>query len=914
LALLSGGSQAAAQTADQYLERAANLEKQGAWSAALIETKNAVQSEPASLDARLKLALIHLKNGNGVEAEHELTRALDLGADAGAIMVPLGEALLLQGDYQRLLDKVTPEALGNPQSPDLARILRLRGDAMLMLGRGAEGCEIYTQSKGLDSGYAPTYRGLAQCALAANNRDEARALLDEALRLDAGDQRTWIALGNLNWSEGKLQPAADAYSNALKIDPSRLDALFYRAQIQVLSKRPSEAAADRDLMKGVDPRYFGVPFIDALLSYEAQEPDKARESLRQVLEVNPGFAPARLLSALLSHSAGNYQEAADSLRAHLRQAPQDQTAGTLLAATYLRLQDPKGAMDLMAPRLQAGTADPAVLIIAGEAQLRGEGAAAALPLFEQAEKQAPDNAAIRTRVGETRLAAGDEAEGIKDLEAASALDPKDQRADLVLAYRYLKHKQFDKALKALTVLEQKVPDNPGTHNLKGLAYQGKGDTLRARESFEKALALRPSLVSAAMRLAQMDLAANDLKAAKGRYASVLEHDANSIPAMVGLAELAEREGDMPAYQDWLTRAAAVSPAALVPRILLAKYYAGKADMDPALSVAQAAVAGRPTSADAWELLGDIQMLAKQPQNASASYKKLAVIAPKSAAAYTKLGRAEAALGNKNGARVALRQALELKPDDTDALLALHEIEDRDGNAGEVKRIAQKLKALGVNLSASGAPVANRVRVTISGATGPADSYKPAIAKARSSLAAVEQHRSSLKSTDAQHADDQLLAWLAKNPADLIARSYLAESYLRRQREGDAIKQYEDLLTHAPDDQSALNNLAVLYQRAGDPRALATARKVHSLDPKKAAYADTLGWILVQQGENAEGLKLLEQATRGKKIGPETRLHYVHALAIAGRTTQAHQELGKLGEVPLDPELERLRRQVIEKLR
>ena len=233
---------------------------------------------------------------------------------------------------------------------------------------------------------------------------------------------------------------------------------------------------------------------------------------------------------------------------------------------------------------------------------------------------------------------------------------------------------------------------------------------------------------------------------------------------------------------------------------------------------------------------------------------------------------------------------------------------------EAKRIADRLKALGVNIAADGTVKSNRARVAITGATGPADQYKPAIAKARASLTAVERHRSLMAAADERQADAGLIDWLGTYPDDQIARSYLAESYLRRNREGDAIKQYEALLTHAPNDPSALNNLAVLYQRAGHPRALATARRAYSADPKSANAADTLGWILVQQGENAEGLKLLEQATQGESVSPETRLHFAQALASAGQTDRAQQELRKLGEAPLSAELSQLRGQILEQLR
>lgn len=195
--------------------------------------------------------------------------------------------------------------------------------------------------------------------------------------------------------------------------------------------------------------------------------------------------------------------------------------------------------------------------------------------------------------------------------------------------------------------------------------------------------------------------------------------------------------------------------------------------------------------------------------------------------------------------------------------------------------------------------------------GPAGPYAPAIAKAQPSLNVVRQHQSLLKSGDAQRADDTALAWLVKHPDDRIVRTYLARSYLKRQRERDAIEQYEALLSRIPNEQEALNTLAVLYQRAGDPRALTMAQKVYSLKPDSAAYADTLGWILVQKGETAKGLKLLEQAVAGAPADPEIRLHLAQALAKAGQGAKAREALGALKGMKLTPEQESQRQKLLD---
>ena len=79
------------------------------------------------------------------------------------------------------------------------------------------------------------------------------------------------------------------------------------------------------------------------------------------------------------------------------------------------------------------------------------------------------------------------------------------------------------------------------------------------------------------------------------------------------------------------------------------------------------------------------------------------------------------------------------------------------------------------------------------------------------------------------------------------RTYAAEFYMASNRNRDAIAQYEEVLKLSPQNALALNNLANLYQREKDGRALATAEQALKLAPEHPGIQDTLGWILVEQG-------------------------------------------------------------------
>ena len=68
---------------------------------AIIEIKNALQQDPSQAEARRLLGEYSLAVGNGAEAEAELVRAQDLGADPDQLRLPLLRAWLMQGKLIR---------------------------------------------------------------------------------------------------------------------------------------------------------------------------------------------------------------------------------------------------------------------------------------------------------------------------------------------------------------------------------------------------------------------------------------------------------------------------------------------------------------------------------------------------------------------------------------------------------------------------------------------------------------------------------------------------------------------------------------------------------------------------------------------------------------------------------------------
>jgi predicted Zn-dependent protease len=144
----------------------------------------------------------------------------------------------------------------------------------------------------------------------------------------------------------------------------------------------------------------------------------------------------------------------------------------------------------------------------------------------------------------------------------------------------------------------------------------------------------------------------------------------------------------------------------------------------------------------------------------------------------------------------------------------------------------------------------------------------------------------------------LREWMATEPNDADAAEMLAELDLAAHRLDDAEAYLLVVLSKRPNDASALNNLAWIYQQRNDPRARSTALRAYLISPTPH-IADTLGWILTTEGNPASGLVLLRQAAAQLSDAPSIRYHLAVALKDTGQSKDALAVLQPIVQGPVN---------------
>ncbi len=134
--------------------------------------------------------------------------------------------------------------------------------------------------------------------------------------------------------------------------------------------------------------------------------------------------------------------------------------------------------------------------------------------------------------------------------------------------------------------------------------------------------------------------------------------------------------------------------------------------------------------------------------------------------------------------------------------------------------------------------------------------------------------------------------LDNNPDDLTLMLALAKNYERSGDRRQARSTYESLLKKNPQNDAAINNLAVLLIESPMTedinKALSLAEKLKNSD--NPLLQDTYAWVLVKTGKTQEALKILEQlALKEPKIA-EFRYHLGVAHFDSGNKATAIIEL------------------------
>lgn len=885
LLLGSLGGCGKSETAESLVAEAKQFIQKGDTKAAVIQLKNALTKNPSDVEARLTLGALYNETGDAPSAEKEFRKAAELGAPVGKTAYGLGLALLRLGQFQKALDE-TESVVGKDP-----RVAVLRGDAKLGLGKLDEAKASYEAALAATPNFPSAMIGLARHALAHKDLDGAVKLTEEAIAANPKHAASWMFKGDLMRAQGKPAEALAAYEEVLKIEPGHRSVNIEKAYVEIGLRKFDAARADIQAGAKVAPNSLIVLYTQALLDFTEGKNESARDALQKILGAMPDHLPSVLLAGAVEHALGNMTQAEQHLRKYVAQVPEHPYARKMLVATLIKLGQPAQAQEVMAPMMAKpeSAEDPQLMALAGEMAMQRRDFGKATEYLEKAAKLAPQAAGVRTSLAMSKLAQGDDARAVAELEESTRLDAKSTKAATLLVLTEMRMKRYDKALAAADVLKKQQPKDPMVHNLKGGVYMSAGDPAKARAEFEQALALQPTYFPAAANLAQLAMKDKNYELAKQTLVKFLEKDPKHVEAMGGLAELANVTGKTAEATTWLEKAQAENPDSVAPAIMLGTHYLRTGVKDKALTLARKFQVANPDRPELLDMLGQAQLLNGDKAGALESYNKLLGLAPKSPAAHFRMASVQMMSKNEGAAMSSIAKSLELDPNFTDALVVQAEMDARAGRFDKALAAARRIQQ-----NQPGNATGYALEGSLYDAQGkPAQAVRPyeqAFALTPTTTLVVKMHSAMTAAGQGAEADARLAKWEKSRPNDVGVAIYVAETQLKAKQYKAASTKLEGVLRQMPKNPAVLNNLAWAYQQQRDPRALKTAEAALALAPESPAVLDTLGTMLVEQGNTNKGVSYLRKAVQLAPKAPEIRFHLAQGLAKTGDKFGARKEL------------------------
>jgi putative PEP-CTERM system TPR-repeat lipoprotein len=461
----------------------------------------------------------------------------------------------------------------------------------------------------------------------------------------------------------------------------------------------------------------------------------------------------------------------------------------------------------------------------------------------------------------------------------------------------MRKRQYDKALNEVDAFEKKRPGAPMIAMLRGVAYMGKRDLVRARTAFEKALEVPSTSEQAAHSLTVIDLQEGKAQAARDRYQRLLAKNPKSDTLQFELAQLLTISGaPMAEVKAALDKAIAANPTSARARMALIGYENRTEGPKAAIAAAQTGVAAMPDNAQLVDMLGATLLAGGEPDRAAETFRRLVQMEPQNPLPLLRLAEAQASMKDYAGAIASQRKALELKPDDPRAISALTKTYVASGQLdaalAEAKRLQKQHPEQAAGYALEGDLLAGAKKFDAA-----FNAYKAAFARQPIAGFVVTQYAALRAGGRTAEARALTKKWIAENPKDANVPLMLAGESLRRGDMTAAREGYEQVIAIDPDNAVALNNLAAVLAQQGDKKAIEYAEHAHRLAPFNPSVLDTLGWTLAQMNDPKRGTEMLRMASRLAPRQAEIRLHLAKALAASGDKVGARREIGELSKLP-----------------
>jgi tetratricopeptide (TPR) repeat protein len=333
---------------------------------------------------------------------------------------------------------------------------------------------------------------------AGGHPDAAAADYRKAIDADPIQFEARLALGLLLAQQGKYEEARDQVKSATELTPDPPNPAAQAEAYRTLAKLEvgRNPAAARDALIAalkMSPETPADLLLTAQIAQANNDDELAQDAYQRLLKSKQAPTPAQTAAAN-SGLAGllikqrKYAEAEPLLRSSLERDPRDTALNAQLATALIGQGKGDEALPILETLGKLEPDDISVNEMLAEGYTQAGHPEKADPIFARLAKANPENEDILASQGENFLRQKLYPQAQQVLQKAVDLKPDDGEAWSGLAFAASENKEYQVALKALSMRAKYLPETPASYFLWATSYDNLHQLAPARDYYRKFLA------------------------------------------------------------------------------------------------------------------------------------------------------------------------------------------------------------------------------------------------------------------------------------------------------------------------------------------------------------------------------------------------------------------------------------------
>ena len=566
------------------------------------------------------------------------------------------------------------------------------GERYAAEGKYREASIQYLNAIQIDSRFAQAHYDLSQAYLKLGDTNHAYQELSRTVELAPDNYRAHTDLANL--LDSVRNPDGSGVPDMLKQAKTHLDVLrekqpdtpeTHEAWANFDAAQNNIAGAVQEMQQAVaaDPKRSESYLLLALLQLRADLPDQAETNFKKATEVDPKAMNAQLALGGFYQTRNRLPEAEQQFKHAIDVDPKNPAP----RAAYVRLlmqEDKKAEVEPFLRQTKKDLSDNREgYRMLGDFYFATGDLDKATAEYGSLYSDHPRDLQVKKNYIQLLILKNRLDDAAKLNDQILKANPKDVDALVYKGQVQIRRNDASGAIDALQNALRNDAQNPVAHYQLGNAFALQHNEGRAESEWREAVRLRPSLTDAQRPLAALELRRGDVDAVLQTAQQIITSDPASADGYLwkGVADLArKRYSDAQQDADQAVKRAPENPA---PYVLMGDIQLNQKHYADALKFYQQALDKNPSSADALKGVIFTYSAQKDYDKAIAAANAQIAKSPNNSSFYEQLGTVLYD-GKKDlkGAEAALRKAIELDKNNSEALLKLGKLLAEEGDTDQ----------------------------------------------------------------------------------------------------------------------------------------------------------------------------------------------------------------------------------------